>query len=234
MTTMTTTPSFTLRNGATFTSRFDSLPAALEYLRGCQLTAGSFAADLAARRSFSPAQVAWVHKLATERLEQAMEREAARLAPVVPDACPMPRTLGILHKAASAQKAFPTIRLGSLRLGLTGSRSRLGAGALSVVVVDGGERRGLLQADQNGTVVWLAKGATAEQLALLANLEADPSKVLGQHGVATGVCCCCGRPLSDKRSREVGYGPICAEKFGLPWGGPTPGVDAANEEASKQ
>jgi len=34
----------------------------------------------------------------------------------------------------------------------------------------------------------------------------------------TGNCCFCRRELTDKRSTEVGYGPICADHFSLPWG----------------
>jgi hypothetical protein len=31
-------------------------------------------------------------------------------------------------------------------------------------------------------------------------------------------CCFCGRQLETKESLAVGYGPICAGKWGLPWG----------------
>jgi hypothetical protein len=37
-------------------------------------------------------------------------------------------------------------------------------------------------------------------------------------GHATGHCVYCSRELTDDRSVEVGYGPVCAEKNGLPWG----------------
>lgn len=33
-----------------------------------------------------------------------------------------------------------------------------------------------------------------------------------------GECCYCARDLTDERSIEVGYGPVCAAKYGLPWG----------------
>lgn len=32
------------------------------------------------------------------------------------------------------------------------------------------------------------------------------------------VCCFCGRDLDTAESISVGYGPICAAKYGLPWG----------------
>lgn len=37
-------------------------------------------------------------------------------------------------------------------------------------------------------------------------------------GKLWGSCVFCSRLLTDERSVAVGYGPICAEKNGLPWG----------------
>ena len=47
---------------------------------------------------------------------------------------------------------------------------------------------------------------------------ADPETVAAQYGSLTGNCCFCGRKLTDDRSTNVGYGPVCADKFGLNWG----------------
>jgi hypothetical protein len=38
------------------------------------------------------------------------------------------------------------------------------------------------------------------------------------YGRRMGECCFCGLTLTDGRSIAVGYGPICAGKWGLPWG----------------
>lgn len=46
----------------------------------------------------------------------------------------------------------------------------------------------------------------------------NPAEQAAAYGKATGNCCFCSRQLSDARSVEVGYGPICADKWGLPWG----------------
>lgn len=53
---------------------------------------------------------------------------------------------------------------------------------------------------------------------LLLRLSADPAGVASEYGRLTGHCCFCSLPLTDARSTAVGYGPICAGKFGLPWG----------------
>jgi hypothetical protein len=52
----------------------------------------------------------------------------------------------------------------------------------------------------------------------LRRFSADPAGIASAHGRKTGQCCFCARPLTDGRSVSVGYGPICADRFGLPWG----------------
>lgn len=42
---------------------------------------------------------------------------------------------------------------------------------------------------------------------------ADPVGSATEHGRLTGRCCLCNRPLSDEKSTERGFGPICARKF---------------------
>jgi hypothetical protein len=54
-----------------------------------------------------------------------------------------------------------------------------------------------------------------EALRLLAS---DPARTAAEHGRLTGRCCFCNIPLEDERSTSVGYGPVCADHFGLPWG----------------
>lgn len=54
--------------------------------------------------------------------------------------------------------------------------------------------------------------------AALQCFDADPVKASREYGQRTGRCCYCTLELTDKRSVTVGYGPICAEKYGLPWG----------------
>lgn len=47
------------------------------------------------------------------------------------------------------------------------------------------------------------------------NLTAEEAAAFGHE---THKCVFCHRALSTKESTAVGYGPICAEKHGLPWG----------------
>jgi len=57
--------------------------------------------------------------------------------------------------------------------------------------------------------------AVANALIALAN---DPAQAAADYGHLTGTCCFCNRALTDDRSVSVGYGPVCAKHFGLPWG----------------
>jgi len=65
----------------------------------------------------------------------------------------------------------------------------------------------------NGT-----RRVTEEVLELIKEFAADPAGTAGRYGRLTGGCSFCNHPLRDGRSVEVGYGPICAGKFNLPWG----------------
>src|SRR5574343_120375 len=70
------------------------------------------------------------------------------------------------------------------------------------------------------TGAWVAgrQATPAPVVAAVEALAADPAGAASRHGRMTGRCCFCDRRLDDDRSIGVGYGPVCAEKWGLPWG----------------
>lgn len=55
-------------------------------------------------------------------------------------------------------------------------------------------------------------------------LNADEAAAFGH---LYGICAFCARTLTDERSIHVGYGPVCADNQGLPWG-EDPTVDLAD------
>ncbi len=58
--------------------------------------------------------------------------------------------------------------------------------------------------------------ATVDALAaLLSEFGRDPNGTAAAYGRATNSCCFCARELTDARSVAAGYGPICAEHYGL-------------------
>lgn len=52
----------------------------------------------------------------------------------------------------------------------------------------------------------------------LSAIAADPEGTSKAYGRKFGACCFCSRELTTKASIFAGYGPICADKFGLAWG----------------
>lgn len=52
---------------------------------------------------------------------------------------------------------------------------------------------------------------------LLARFSKAPAEVASEHGRLLGLCCFCNKVLKDERSTSVGYGPVCARNFGMPW-----------------
>jgi Family of unknown function (DUF6011) len=55
-------------------------------------------------------------------------------------------------------------------------------------------------------------------IAALLEFAENPVETAVAYGRATGICCFCNKDLTDERSTSVGYGPVCAKKWGLPWG----------------
>ena len=52
----------------------------------------------------------------------------------------------------------------------------------------------------------------------LRKFSVNPAEVAASYGKSTGNCCFCNRKLTDERSTYVGYGPVCAEHYSLPYG----------------
>lgn len=58
----------------------------------------------------------------------------------------------------------------------------------------------------------------AAVIEMLKGLAVNPAGVAATHGKLTASCCFCNRALTTKESTSVGYGEICANNYGLPWG----------------
>lgn len=100
-----------------------------------------------------------------------------------------------------------------LALSLAGAKST-NPGAVFVKV--DGEFIGSICADDS------VRGKLARRsdlLALLNTIAANPAAAAAAYGKVRGACSFCHKSLTDDRSGgsiEVGYGPICARKYGLP------------------
>lgn len=194
----------------------------------------SFDLQVAKGYRMSAKQISWVHVLAVEEMTR---REQAGLR-VQPSPAPQQNTVpvaakgemdGILNLFAEARKHLkrPRILIAVPQLGPDGSHAPY---VLSVAGIRS-KRPGWInvvrerddwyvgQIDQQG-VLHSVRGLTEHPglVEMLRRLALEPAKVAAEYGKLMGVCCFCGRHLEDPRSTEVGYGPVCAQHFALPWG----------------
>ena len=172
-----------------------------------KVRSSDFAHDLLNRRARLTADMmTWVHVLVVE---------AEQPAPEVGPSRSFPRIAALFETAKEHRKA-PAIRFPGLRLKVTRGGSFPG----SIGVTDGGPY---------GSSKWFgrilpsgefvpSRATTSDVVAFLEKFEADPASVAAHEGHESGSCCFCAQELTDERSLHVGYGPICAGNFGLPWG----------------
>jgi hypothetical protein len=59
---------------------------------------------------------------------------------------------------------------------------------------------------------------TNEQADIISAYAKDPIAYAKMQGIKYKRCCFCGTEITNISSRYHGYGPICAENYGLPWG----------------
>lgn len=124
-------------------------------------------------------------------------------------------------------KAKQHLKFPKISLQVNGNPVRLamgirGAGAGCVNVTDGGpyeNNRWYGRVSPQGT--W-TKGRHFPEAndvrELLKEMAADPARTAQAYGRLTGNCCFCNKTLTDAKSTDVGYGPVCADHYGLPWG----------------
>lgn len=184
--------------------------------------AGTFAQSLVQQarfRGLSAKQWAWVHKLA-------MEMIAPPPAPVATVVVGGLQKITEMLQTAAHNLKWPRIVYRGVRLSL--------AKAADTVNVTSDERafaaRTFYGRITPGGSFQPTRSCAPGVAETLADLATDPASKTAAEGKRTGACCFCGRELSTKESLHVGYGPVCAEKYGLPWGetGPSAAALAAD------
>jgi hypothetical protein len=89
-----------------------------------------------------------------------------------------------------------------------------------ILITDGqsfGQNKFFGRIDTSGNFFATA-ATTSEVQDLIRAFAANPAGVASSYGHLTHECCFCSRGLTDQRSTQVGYGPVCADNFGLAWG----------------
>jgi hypothetical protein len=191
----------------------EALRAALPNLTFSDASFAQSLIDQSARRPLSDKQWAWVKRL-TERAN-APARQTASLGSVAGllDLFATAKANGLKNPAIVAQSP-----VGAIRLSVAGERARQ-PGTINVAEKGRfGEATWYGRIKLDGTFEAARDGAPAELVAYLAQFAANPAETAAAHGHTTGNCCFCDRPLTDARSTAVGYGPVCAKKWALPWG----------------
>lgn len=134
----------------------------------------------------------------------------------------------IVEFMANVPLQYPKLRMAfegtAIRLNRAGKASKY-AGAVNVTAEeetwndrDGRmERRWLGRIELDGKLT-AGKGMTNVIIGMLDALALNPAEVAAAYGKLTSRCCFCGKELSTAESLAVGYGPDCADHFGLPWG----------------
>lgn len=129
---------------------------------------------------------------------------------------------GLFEQAISHKLKYPKIRLQTpdnspVVLSRAGAKSKYFG---QIMVTDGGpfgSNRYYGRIDSNG-LFFATDSANSAITSLLFRLSQNPADVASEYGRLTGNCCFCSLSLKDARSTAVGYGPVCAEHFGLEWG----------------
>lgn len=168
-----------------------------------------FARDLLAKRSLSHDQMVWVHILAMRHLTPKPASKAVNIGDFKP--------IAQLFASAQQHLKWPKIHLldGAgieYVLSVAGATSR-NAGNIYVKTND--NYAGRIDPEGNFHV---AKGHPESVAVYLRTFAQNPAAEAAKYGKLTGNCSFCHRPLSDLRSTNVGYGPICAQRYSLPWG----------------
>lgn len=108
-----------------------------------------------------------------------------------------------------------------LKLSLAGPNSKYKG---SIIITDGGpyganKWYGAVSPSGEWTP---SKQVTEELRSIIARtlgaFSKDPKHAAMTYGHLSSSCCFCNKKLDTKESVKAGYGPVCADKWGLPWG----------------
>jgi hypothetical protein len=216
------TRTMTTSKGHTFTTDLTDDQAA----RIVAVGDSAFGRDLAAaygRGRLSAAQRPWLHKLALD-----MQAPAAP-APVSAVDAFATQIVALMDGAVASGLRRPRVTVdltdsrfeapghARITLAVAGAASRY---AGQVMVTDGrpyGSSTFYGRIDREGRY-FASRAAPGWVEAALREMALDPAAFTAAVGRRTGNCCFCARELSTTESLAVGYGPICAGHYGLPWG----------------
>ena len=178
--------------------------------------ARSLISQFNARGSLSPKQEEWVNIIITENLEAATIPAPAKLG--------LDRVIDIFDLASQTLK-YPklVIQFGDgsdLKLSRAGPTSRFNG---EVQLTDGrpyGQNKYYGRVTGHGELVLTGEGRHYENElhSILKSMTTDLGAFAKMYGQKSGNCCFCRKELTTDKSLHAGYGPVCADNYGLAWG----------------
>lgn len=177
-----------------FDSAFSDVEVAKYYLKE-HMSFNDFAMQLVEKKKLSEKQIAWVHYLATDKLNQDLEQEDVK---------------GEYQELVTKMyNAAPKVRKLQVRLpGITLSTVNKGANVGCVYVYENNQYVAKI------TAQGVLKGNVSEDvLNLLEDANDNLLRLAKIYGHESGSCSICGRQLDDPLSVQMGIGPVCAKKF---------------------
>lgn len=171
------------------------------------------------RYPLSESQLVWVHKMAIEHLEETAPELHQSLAPQA-----LTQIVQFISQATVNLKQ-PTMRLidpehGEIRLSRANPKSKHPE-RIYVSGTDYPQRYGHIvpAGDLLGDAIFRRERDCPDWvIRLLKRFSQNPAGLVSAYGKLTGRCCFCMGRLTDERSVASGYGKICAQNYGLPWG----------------
>jgi hypothetical protein len=180
-----------------FESAFGDIELAKYYVKE-HLNYNTFAASLLSKKNLSDKQIAWVHYLATEHLNESLfpqkEEESGEYKDLVTK----------MYSAVKSKNRKFQVRLPGFIL----STVTKGINEGSLYIYENQQYKGKI------TPKGILKGSVSEDtLNLLEDAKENLLQLAKIYGHQTGNCSLCGRTLSDSLSVQMGIGPVCAKRL---------------------
>lgn len=200
------------KNGEVIHSALDSL-SARAVMRRIE-NKSSFVSDILGKVYPTPSQLFWQIKLAEEQIKK--ENPAAN-----PDAGNVTFMVGAFHKIVEMfRKASAAIKKPKILMEIGEVECKLSLAPATgknpgwVYLKVQGEYAGKINPDG----VFFPFNCPETIKEGIKNLAENPVSVAAAYGHRTGNCCFCARELTKQDSLDVGYGEICSQHYGLPYG----------------
>jgi hypothetical protein len=181
--------------------------------------ARSLISQFDAKGRLSAKQEEWVGIIISENLNRTSENTQIKI-----DKISGLDRVNEIFDAATEKLQYPKLVIqladgSDLKLNRAGPKSRFNG---AVMLTDGrpfGDNKYYGNV-ANGELTLTTEGKlrASELENILRSMNTDLGQFAKMYGLKTGNCCFCRKELSHDHSLVAGYGPVCADNYGLPWG----------------